>query len=163
MTQRRWTDIQECARIWTPVSSVLGFTLHAYTAIRLSAHSESGALQIPWVISLRAILSASGQKVNNRWQHHLEKKKGAKTMYRLPHTQTVQGGKVQYSRTHSIAHSKQKSVYVLVSYSERFPRYSYFTVQYTVHCTDEQHAMSSHKLQSALMLTVEFSKMHHAR
>jgi hypothetical protein len=27
----------------------------------------------------------------------------------------------------------------------------------TVHCTDEQHAMSSHELQSALMLTVEFS------
>jgi hypothetical protein len=28
------------------------------------------------------------------------------------------------------------------------------------HCTDEQHAMSSHELQSALMLTVEFSKMY---
>jgi hypothetical protein len=38
-------------------------------------------------------------------------------------------------------------------------RESYFTVQFTVHCTDEQHAMSSHELQSALMLTVEFSKM----
>jgi hypothetical protein len=45
-----------------------------------------------------------------------------------------------------------------MSYSERFPRY--FTVQYTVHCTDEQHAMSSHELQSALMLTVEFSKIY---
>jgi hypothetical protein len=33
------------------------------------------------------------------------------------------------------------------------------TVLYTVRCTDEQHAMSSHELQSALMLTVEFSKM----
>jgi hypothetical protein len=30
----------------------------------------------------------------------------------------------------------------------------------TVHCTDEQHVMSSHELQSALMLTVEFSKMY---
>jgi hypothetical protein len=38
-----------------------------------------------------------------------------------------------------------------------------FTVQYTVHCTDEQHAMFSHELQSALMLTVEFSKMYYNR
>jgi hypothetical protein len=37
----------------------------------------------------------------------------------------------------------------------------YITAQYTVHCTDEQHAMSSHELQSALMLTVEFSKMYY--
>jgi hypothetical protein len=56
--------------------------------------------------------------------------------------------------------SKQKSVYVHVSYSERFPRYSYFTVQYIVHCT-EQHAMSSHELQSGLTLTVEFLKMYY--
>jgi hypothetical protein len=28
--------------------------------------------------------------------------------------------------------------------------------QCTVHCTDEQHAMSSHELQGAVMLTVEF-------
>jgi hypothetical protein len=48
----------------------------------------------------------------------------------------------------------RKTVYVIVSYYERFPRYSYFTVQYTVHCTDEQYAMSSHELQSALMLKV---------
>jgi hypothetical protein len=33
----------------------------------------------------------------------------------------------------------------------------------TVHCTNEQHAMSSHELQSALMLTVEFSKMYYSR
>jgi hypothetical protein len=32
---------------------------------------------------------------------------------------------------------------------------------YTVHCTDEQHAMSSHELQSALTLTVEFSKLYY--
>jgi hypothetical protein len=38
---------------------------------------------------------------------------------------------------------------------------SYFAVQYTIQCTDEQHAMSSHELQSALMLTVEFSKMYY--
>jgi hypothetical protein len=51
-----------------------------------------------------------------------------------------------------------------MSYYERFPRWSYyFAVQYTVHCTDEQHAMSSHKLQSVLMLTVEFSKMYYTR
>jgi hypothetical protein len=33
----------------------------------------------------------------------------------------------------------------------------------TVHCTDEQHTMSTHELQSALMLTVEFSKMYYTR
>jgi hypothetical protein len=54
---------------------------------------------------------------------------------------------------------RKKSVYVHVSYSERFPRWNYFTVQYT-YCTDEQQAMSSHELQTALMLTVEFSKMY---
>jgi hypothetical protein len=31
---------------------------------------------------------------------------------------------------HSIGHSKQKSVYVHLSYSEQFPRYSYFTLQF---------------------------------
>jgi hypothetical protein len=29
---------------------------------------------------------------------------------------------------------------------------------YILHCTDEQHAMSSQELQSALKLTVKFSK-----
>jgi hypothetical protein len=29
---------------------------------------------------------------------------------------------------------------------------------FTVHCTDEQHAVFSHVLQSALMVTVEFRK-----
>jgi hypothetical protein len=57
----------------------------------------------------------------------------------------------------------KKSVYVHVSYSERFPRQSYFTLQYTVHCTDEQHVMSSHELYSALMLTLEFSEMYFSR
>jgi hypothetical protein len=46
--------------------------------------------------------------------------------------QDVPGGKVNILRGHSIVHSDQKSVYVHVTYSERFPRYSYFTVQYTV-------------------------------
>jgi hypothetical protein len=36
-----------------------------------------------------------------------------------------------------------ETVYMHMSYSERFPRQSYFTVQYTVHCTDEQHTMLS--------------------
>jgi hypothetical protein len=61
--------------------------------------------------------------------------------------QGVPGGKVSIPGGHNTGHSKQEIVCVHVSYSERFPRYSYFTVQYTVHCTDEQHAMSSHKLQ----------------
>jgi hypothetical protein len=34
---------------------------------------------------------------------------------------------------------------------------------FTVHCTDEQHEMSSHELQSELMLTVEFSKMYYTK
>jgi hypothetical protein len=78
--------------------------------------------------------------------------------------QDVPEGKVSVLGGHSIGHSKQKIVYVHVSYSERFPKYSYFTVQYcTKHCTDEQHAISSHELQSGLMLTVEFSKMYYTR
>jgi hypothetical protein len=46
-------------------------------------------------------------------------------------------------------YSGEVTMSVHVSYSERFPRWSYFTVQYTVHCADEQHGMSSHELQSA--------------
>jgi hypothetical protein len=34
---------------------------------------------------------------------------------------------------------------------------------YTVHCTDEQHAMSSHESQSAMVLTVEFYEMYYTR
>jgi hypothetical protein len=60
--------------------------------------------------------------------------------------QNVPRGRFNILGGYSTGNSKQKSVYVHVSYSERFPRYSYFTVQYTVHCTDEQHAMSSHEL-----------------
>jgi hypothetical protein len=56
--------------------------------------------------------------------------------------------KVSILGGHSTGHSKQK-----VSEIELF--------HYTVHCTDEQHAMSSHALQSPLMLTVEFSKMYY--
>jgi hypothetical protein len=37
------------------------------------------------------------------------------------------------------------------------------TLYRTVHCTEEQHAMSSRELQSPLMLTVEFSKMYYTR
>jgi hypothetical protein len=36
--------------------------------------------------------------------------------------QNVPGGKVNILEGHSVRHSKQKSVYVHVSYSERFPR-----------------------------------------
>jgi hypothetical protein len=57
--------------------------------------------------------------------------------------------KVSILGGHSIGHYKQKSVYIHVLYYERFPRQSY---------TDEQHAMSLHELQSALMLTVQFSQ-----
>jgi hypothetical protein len=33
----------------------------------------------------------------------------------------------------------------------------------TIHCTDEKHTLSSREFQSALMLTVEFLKMHYTR
>jgi hypothetical protein len=36
--------------------------------------------------------------------------------------QRIPGGKVNILGGHSIGHSKQKSVYVHVSYSEKFPR-----------------------------------------
>jgi hypothetical protein len=67
--------------------------------------------------------------------------------------QSVSGGKVSILGGHSIGHSKQENIYVLrtVSEIELF------------HCTDEQHAMFSHELQSALMVTVEFSKMYYTR
>jgi hypothetical protein len=78
------------------------------------------------------------------------------------HIQDVPGEKVNILGGHSINRSKQKSIYIRMSYSERFLRESYFTVQYTVYCTEEQHAMSSYELQSALMLT-EFSKMYYIR
>jgi len=44
-------------------------------------------------------------------------------------TQGVPGGKVNILGGHSIGHSKQKCLYEHVSYSERFPRWSYLNVQ----------------------------------
>jgi hypothetical protein len=72
----------------------------------------------------------------------------------------VPEGKVSFLGGQNIGYSKQKCVYVHVPYSERFPRQLFHC---TVHCTDQQHAMSSHELQSAVMLTVEFSKMYYTR
>jgi hypothetical protein len=43
--------------------------------------------------------------------------------------QGVPEGKDNILGGHSIGHSKRNSVYVHVSYSEMFPRWSYFTVQ----------------------------------
>jgi hypothetical protein len=43
-------------------------------------------------------------------------------LFQYTHTQNVPGGKVSILGGHSIGHSKQESVYVHVSYSERFPR-----------------------------------------
>jgi hypothetical protein len=67
----------------------------------------------------------------------------------------VQGGKFNILGGHSISHSKHKKcictcvLFRTVSEIELF--------HCTVHCTDEQYAISSHELQSALMLTMEFS------
>jgi hypothetical protein len=77
--------------------------------------------------------------------------------------QSVPEGNVNILGGHTIGHSKQKGVYVHVTYSERFTEQIYFTVQYTVHCTIEQHAMTSYQLQSVLMLTTNFSKMYYTR
>jgi hypothetical protein len=71
-------------------------------------------------------------------------------------TESVPGGRVNILGGHSIGRSKQESIYVhvlfrTVSEIELF------------HCTDEQHAMSSHELRSELMLTVEFFKMYYTR
>jgi hypothetical protein len=44
--------------------------------------------------------------------------------------QSVPGGKVNILGGHSIGHSKQKSIHAYVSNFKRFPRQSYFTVQY---------------------------------
>jgi hypothetical protein len=52
----------------------------------------------------------------------------------LPLSPTVQvsipGGKLNILGGHGIGHSKQKCVYVHVSYSERFPRCRDFNVQF---------------------------------
>jgi hypothetical protein len=42
----------------------------------------------------------------------------------------------------------------------RYAATSHYSTQYTVHCADEHHAMSSHELRSALILMVEFSKLY---
>jgi hypothetical protein len=62
----------------------------------------------------------------------------------------VPGGKVDILGGQSVSYSKQKSaLFRTVSEIELF------------RCTDEQHAMSSHEILSALMSTVEFSKLLH--
>jgi hypothetical protein len=73
--------------------------------------------------------------------------------------QSVPGGNASILEVHSIGHSKEENIYIHVAYCERFPRYCYSTVQCTLHCTDKQHTMSSHQLQIALRLMVEFSKL----
>jgi hypothetical protein len=58
--------------------------------------------------------------------------------------QSVTGIKDNILGGHCTGHFKQKMyMHIHVSYSERFPSYSYFTVGNAVNCTDEQHAMSS--------------------
>jgi hypothetical protein len=69
--------------------------------------------------------------------------------------QDFPGGNINILGGHSIGHSKQENICVHMSYSERFPRELF-------HCTDEQHALSSHELQSALIL-MEFSKVYYTR
>jgi hypothetical protein len=66
------------------------------------------------------------------------------------------GGKVNILGGHNISHSKQKIVYVLVSWTVSKLELFHCTVVWTymkMH-SDEQHAMSSHELRSALMLVL---------
>jgi hypothetical protein len=76
----------------------------------------------------------------------------------MTYIQSVPGGKVNILGGHSIGHSMQKSVYVhvllqTVSEIELF--------HCTVHCTDEQNAMSLHELQSSLILMVKFLEVYY--
>jgi hypothetical protein len=67
---------------------------------------------------------------------------------------------------HNISHSKQKKKLYSVCSCVLFRTLSQmelFHYAVTVQSTDEQHSMSSHELQSSLMLTVQFSKMYHTR
>jgi hypothetical protein len=107
-------------------------------------------------------------QVTQRISDFLEKLTVAQLLKAIPAFMEVKRsfpGNTKFLRRthHLIGHSKRETVYVHVCYSKRFPTQSYFTVQYTVQCTDKQHAMSSHELQSALMLTVDFSKMYYTR
>ena len=49
-------------------------------------------------------------------------KTGGKESFSFFYIQGVPGGKVNILRGYSICHSKQKTLYEHVSYSERFPR-----------------------------------------
>jgi hypothetical protein len=90
--------------------------------------------------------------------------KGKIPLWKFKLIESVPGGKANILGGHRIGNSEQ-SVYMYTCPIEiGFRDRDNFTVQYcTVHCTDEQHAMSSHELQSALMLTVDFSKMYYIR
>jgi hypothetical protein len=71
-----------------------------------------------------------------------------------PNIEDVRGGKVNILGGHSISHSKQKCICACVLFRK------VFEIE-LVHCTDEQHDMSSHELQSALLLPVKSSKMYY--
>jgi hypothetical protein len=80
--------------------------------------------------------------------------------------QNVAEGKVSIVGGHSIGHSKQKKncictcvLFRTVSEIELF--HCTVVSMYVKMHSDEQHAMSSHELQSALMLTVEFSEIYY--
>jgi hypothetical protein len=70
--------------------------------------------------------------------------------------ESVPGEKVNIPGGHRIGHSKQKLYMYMCHILNGFR-------DYTAHCTDEQHTMSSQDLQSLLMFTVEFSKMYCTR
>jgi hypothetical protein len=79
--------------------------------------------------------------------------------------QNVPGGKANILGGHSIGHSKQK-VYMYmcpIPNGFRVELWMLSPAKWNVQMhSDEQHAMSSHESQNALMLTVEFSKMYYA-
>jgi hypothetical protein len=72
--------------------------------------------------------------------------------------QSVPGGRVSIPGGHSIGHPKQKVYMYMCPIPNGFPDRAI-----SLYSTDEQHAMSSDELQSALMLAMEFSEMCYTR
>jgi hypothetical protein len=74
---------------------------------------------------------------------------------------------LQFTSTHALGFSVFTSrilvTDVTVSPSLQITHDAFFASPNSVHYTDEQHPMPLREMQSALMLTVEFSKMYYTR
>jgi hypothetical protein len=91
--------------------------------------------EVEWLSSRRTSrLNFTEAKLMGMLMRHKESYVSRERKYKSGQVAVIhfQGAKVNILGGHSIVYSKQKWVYVHVPYSERFSRYSYFTVQYTV-------------------------------